>query len=286
MILNCVEWFLKRLPPILFRGALEIYLILKPELKRVALVNLKIAFPDLTELERENIYKLHKKELAQIFVHMIRAPYHDPKWVRENVIFNDQRLVSQYIEEIKTSGGISATAHIGNFEITLHALNQNGVVTHFVTRAFKQKILNDWWQKRRASSGGSAIDRKGAIKGSLRVIQKKESVGILFDQNVTRNFASFVPLFQKNAATTKIIPLLVKKTGASLFFWTVRPEGSKFVVQGKKIDYSDILEDDDFTEKLLIRLHQELESRIKEYPEGWFWFHRRWRTQEFSEKVY
>jgi len=285
-ILNCVEWFLKRLPQFFFRGALEIYLLLKPELKRVAQVNLKIAFPDLTEFERERIYKHHKKELAQIFADMIRAPYHDPKWVKENVVFNDPALVSQYIEEIKVTGGVSATAHIGNFEIILHALNQNGVVTNFVTRAFKQKFLNEWWQKRRASSGGSAIDRKGAIKGSLRAIQNKESVGILFDQNVTRNFASFVPLFGKNAATTKIIPLLLKKTKASLVFWTVRPAESKFIVEGRKIDYHDILEDEEFTEKLLIRLHQELERRIREYPEGWFWFHRRWRTQEFNEKVY
>lgn len=285
-ILNCVEWFLKRPPVFLFRVALEIYLLIKPELKKVALQNLRIAFPNVLEADRLRIYRSHKNELAHIFAHMIRAPYHDPKWVEDNVVFNDQSLVTQYIEEIKTSGGVSATAHIGNFEIILHALNQNGVVTHFVTRAFKQKFLNDWWQKRRTSSGGSAIDRKGAIKGALRVIQKKESVGILFDQNVTRNFASFVPLFDKNAATTKIIPLIVKKTSASLFFWTVKPKGSKFVVEGKKIEYLDLVEDKDFTEKLLIRLHQELERRIREYPEGWFWFHRRWRTQEFNEKVY
>lgn len=285
-ILNCIEWFLKRLPDFIYRFALESYLLLKPELKRVAIVNLKIVFPSLTNDERHRLYIAHKRELVKIFASMIRAPYQDPTWVKENIVFKDPNVVDQYIKELKSSGGVSATAHLGNFECTLHALNQNGIVTHFVTRAFKQKSLNDWWQKRRTSSGGSAIDRKGAIKGALRVIQNKESVGILFDQNVTRNFASFVPLFGKKAATTKIIPLLVKKTKASLFFWTIKPKNSKFIIEGRKIEYADIVDDENFTDKLLLRLHEELERRIREYPEGWFWFHRRWRTQEFDERVY
>lgn len=270
----------------LFKAALELYLLIKPELKRVALINLRVAFPGLTDQERLSLFASHKRELASLFSHMIKAPYQNPEWVRENVVFNDPDLLRSYKQEVQERGGVSATAHLGNFEITLHALNQSGIVTNFVVRPFKQKFLNEWWQKRRASSGGVAIDRSGAIRGALRAIQRKESVGILFDQNVTRNFASFVPLFGKNAATTKIIPLLVKKSGASLVFWTVKPHGSKFMVEGKRIEYGDILNDQDFTEKLLCRLHEELEIRIREYPQGWFWLHRRWRTQEFDERVY
>jgi KDO2-lipid IV(A) lauroyltransferase len=270
----------------MFNATLELYLLIKPELKRVALINLKIAFPELTEKERLSLFVSHKRELARLFADMIKASYQNPEWVRENVIFKDPDLLRSFKQEVQERGGISATAHLGNFEIGLHALNQNGIVTNFVVRPFKQKFLNDWWQKRRASSGGAAIDRRGAIRGALRAIQRKESVGILFDQNVTKNHAAFVPLFGKKAATTKIIPLLVKKSGASLVFWTIKPHGSKFIIDGKRIEYGDILNDNDFTEKLLCRLHEELEKRIREYPQGWFWMHRRWRTQEFDERVY
>lgn len=265
----------------------RLFLVFIPRAENVALKNLAQAFPDLTTIERKEILKKHVKELAIMLSVILKGEHFTKDWHQKYVKFDSSENLKKLADSFGTTGAMILTAHLGNFELLLHSVTLQAARLNFISRALKPKGLQNWWMSQRSKSGSRGIDREGAVKGVLSTLKKKEIVALLFDQNVTRENAAFVPLFGRICATTKIIPLMLKKHNVPLFFVSVKRINDSYQAKLSEIPYGDLLAIDDteeFSVQLLTRLNQELERRIRDYPEGWFWFHRRWKTAPKGEK--
>lgn len=260
----------------------------KPSYKKVAFKNFSIVFPRFSENEKENLLRSHLIELSKVLVDTLRVKEFSKTWIESNVTFTNKDGPIPILDQYKEHGLLLCSAHLGPFESLAQILPLYGLPLNFIARAFKNKKINDWWVEKRSSSGAQYIPRQGAALGMFRVIKKKEVAGIIFDQNVTRDNALFVPLFGVKAATTKIVPYALLKTKAPLFFVSSRRcDDGKIIISMNQVSYLDEIKD--MTEEdaflfILKKLHEKLEEAILDYPEGWFWFHKRWKTRPEGEK--
>ena len=115
-------------------------------------------------------------------------------------------------------------------------------------------------------------------------------MGILFDQNVKRAQAIFVPWFGKLAATTGAVALAAYRLKAPVTVLALVHLGSdryKYIV--RPIDLKTIYESDLDKEQAHKKITEIVSNcyveLIRQYPEQWFWMHRRWRTRPEGEKI-
>lgn len=187
--------------------------------------------------------------------------------------------VKQLLRESPT-GAFFATGHIGNWEFTGTAAVLTDLLVGSVARPLDNPLINDIVNANRERSGQKIWSKRGALTNILRAIRKKESVGILVDQDAGEEGIS-VPFLGRPASTIPALADLAIRTGApiipSALQRTDRPmrfraNFGEFIFPDKSADPK--------TERLRIlnRLNEELSKIIEAAPEQWLWTHRRWKT--------
>ena len=110
-------------------------------------------------------------------------------------------------------------------------------------------------------------------------------MALLFDQNVRLGHAVFVDFFGVKAATTKAVALAALRNGAPLIVSSIAYLGQdRYRLDAVECDLKAILEDNALsTDDKVFRITQiatsHFEKMVREFPEGWFWLHRRWKTR-------
>ena len=161
-----------------------------------------------------------------------------------------------------------------------------GFPLSFVIRNFKSEKIDNWWNARRGKLGNKNINRRGAFRELVRELKRGFDVGILFDQNVKRSHAVFVPWFGKNAATAKSLALAALETEALVVVVSLKTLAiDSYYMDVIECDFSHIYSDETLSrqEKILqitTIVSKHYEKMIQDFPEGWFWMHRRWKTSE------
>ena len=114
-------------------------------------------------------------------------------------------------------------------------------------------------------------------------------VGVLFDQNVTRNRAVFVNWFGIPAATTKAVGMAVLRCRPHVLVAGLISTGhDRYEMHCTELNFDVLCENSSASEEEKIRriteeVVVEYEKLILQYPQGWFWMHRRWKTRPTEE---
>jgi KDO2-lipid IV(A) lauroyltransferase len=261
---------------------------LVPRLKSTIESNLKIAFPGRDRAWCRGLISRHAREMGRLTADIIRLPSIDEQWIRRNVEFWGE---DSYRAAHRERGVLVVTGHLGSFELLGHVVGMLGVPVAAIARRFKSERLNTWWETMRCAGGNSIIDRNGAFKKMIRALQKNVSVAVLFDQNVKRKHAEFVPWFSSLAATTKSLAVACLQTDCPVFIASIKygAEDGKYHVWFEELDIWDIRRDTDISEgdkinRITAEISNAFCARITEFPEGWFWTHRRWKTRPDGEE--
>jgi Kdo2-lipid IVA lauroyltransferase/acyltransferase len=286
--LSFLVWGLNRFP-LPFRQALisaimRLVFALKPSYRRIAFKNLNLVFPNKSLEEKQQIYRASINSFARIFVDLARLYTLDDNWVKTQVEFPNREVYERIKREYPNTGIVFATGHLGSFEVLALCLAIFGHPISFVMRNFNLPRINEWWKNKREVRGNRAIDRSGAVKQVIRDLSNGRDVGILFDQNITRNHAVFVSFFGRLAATTKLVGLAALRASAPVMAISISYLGDdRYRVNALEVDCKDIYQDANLTrdqkvEIITQRVSSEYEKMVLENPEEWFWFHRRWKT--------
>ena len=244
-----------------------------------------MAFPEKDAAWRKRIINENYAALARMFVDFVRLPTLDERWVREHI---ESSFVERYAalhREQQGRGILIATGHLGSFELLAHAAPTFGFPLSFVVRNAKLPNVDAWWRGQREANGNTVISRQGAIKEVIETLQRGRDVGILFDQNVTRNHAVFVDWFGKPAATTKAVALAAIRTGAVMLVASVSyTGGEQYKINIEEFNFDALYKDenksrDDKVLEITAKLAKSYEGMIRRSPHEWFWMHRRWRTR-------
>lgn len=269
----------------LFAGLFRICFATIPRLRTTLQRNLQLAFPDKDAAWRKEIIRKNATEMGRLLADTVRLPSLTPEWGLAHVEIPILEHYRARLQEAPSRGILIATGHLGSFELLGHAIGMRGLPLAAVARKFQSRRFDAWWTGLREARGNKIIDRRGAFKEVVATISRGMSAAILFDQNVTRNHAVFVDWFGVPAATTRSVALAALRTGAPIYIASIRYCGDdRYCVDALECDYSDIYRDESLSSDAKIHLiTQRLADRycemIRNFPEGWFWLHRRWKTR-------
>lgn len=259
-----------------------------PRFRKVALKNLQIVFPEKGYQELERIYKKSLNVLADNIVGYARIPdYNSQKAANEFDFSTFKKDFNEAIKDASGKGVILATAHFGNFELLIQAFAILLRPTAILARSFSLTRFNKWWNRRRELFGNEVFDRKGAYREIESRLRQGQDVAILCDQNVKRNHAIFVDFFGRKVATTKAVALAAIRTNSPIFFGVAcqRDPGHNIAFYKRiNIPHDANLSLDDKITSIMEQIHRSLEEAIRQYPDHWFWIHRRFKTRPLGEE--
>jgi KDO2-lipid IV(A) lauroyltransferase len=271
----------------LFAGLWWLAFLVVPRLRKTALVNLRIAFPERDKAWRRSILRKNIVEMGRLLADTIRLSSLDEAWAKEHVAIP---ALEAYGEALTSSGVLIATGHLGSFELLGHAIGLRGYPLSAVARRFKSRRLDAWWQGLREARGNRIIDRNGAFKEVVKELARGRSAALLIDQNVKIHHAVFVDWFSKPAATTRAFALAALKTRAPVFVAGMIYCGAdRYRVEAVQCDFSELYDDQSLPDaEKIIRITTAFSKiycdMIRQFPEGWFWLHRRWKTRPEGER--
>ncbi|MCB0331320.1 MAG: hypothetical protein KDD70_16735, partial [Bdellovibrionales bacterium] len=265
----------------------EILRVVAKFLKRhrnIAHKNLALVYPESSREEKDRIFVESFCGMGDLIVDVARFPTLDAEWATSHVDCPGFTRLREAKNAEPDRGILLVTGHLGCFELSAYSMPFLYRPISFIVRTFTNPYLDSWWRKRREANGNTVVSREGGYREMVRLLSEGVDVGILFDQNVTRNHSLFVDWFGRPAATTKALSLAALRTEAPLFVVAlIRTGNDHYFYECKECDCTDLYTNKNLSKpeklkQITERLVKEWEGLILKYPECWFWIHRRWKT--------
>ncbi|MFH0924150.1 MAG: lysophospholipid acyltransferase family protein [bacterium] len=242
--------------------------------------NLKMVFgKEKTPDEMYEIAKAAYRTVGRGIIEFLWIPKLNREKIKSYVSY--EGLENLHTALNKNKGILCLAAHFGSWELGPIAHSLYGYPSSFVARPIDNIYLDKWINKYRCKFGNKVIPKKNAIRHILRDIRNKRQVGILIDQNTSPRESVFVKFFNKICSTTPLLAVIALKTGAPVLptFTVPNDKGKHTILIGPeiKLDIKGELERDIIVNTQIFT--KVIEDIIRQYPECWFWMHRRWKTQ-------
>lgn len=245
--------------------------------RRVTMDNLRHAFPEKDPTELEQIAHRAYQNFVKMTIEYIRFPDLTPQKVLELVHFPDPSLLEWARSNGK--GVVLVGGHFGNWEIMGAAIRALGYPEAFLVGEQHNKRVDDLMNRYRQRMGVEIIHMGAAVRGVIKALREAKFVALLSDQDAGKN-GVFVTFFGRPASTPKGPAVFSLKTGAPILFGSaVRWRNTHHRVY---LDLATPGGEAELSEDNIQRATQAytslLEKYVREYPDHWFWMHRRWKT--------
>jgi len=280
LIASFVLWSLAYAPPGLARVYGKLVDLALPRLRRVAMRNLELAYPDKTPAERKAIVDEVFRSIARLLYAFARFPRINRENISQWIRYEG---LEHYLEAKKRGHGVLfATAHLGNWELSAFA---HGLMTepmNVVIRPLDNPAADRLVEQRRQLSGNRLIEKWDGARAILRALHQNEAVGILIDQNTSLQEGVFVNFFGTPACANTAFAKIAHRTGAAVI-----PGFALWLENEKRyvLRFYPAVEITGDAAQDSQRLHAILEQVIREFPGQWLWIHRRWKTRPPGEKL-
>jgi KDO2-lipid IV(A) lauroyltransferase len=254
-------------------------------LRRVAAWNLRLAWPDLDEASRRQIVRGVFSNLGRLLAEFCQMPKLRPNTISRVVIYDGFENFAAAVQQGR--GTLFLTAHFGAWELCPYAHALYGHPLKFVVRPIDNPLIDGLVNHYRTLSGNEIIEKRNALKEILTTLKRGGAVGILIDQNTTRDAGVFVPFFGIPACTTTSLVTVALRADAAIvpgvLIWDHRlgKHRLRFEPPLELTRSGNPKQDVVDNTALCNRL---LEGLVRKYPDQWLWVHRRWKTRPEGEK--
>jgi KDO2-lipid IV(A) lauroyltransferase len=274
-------WLLHWLPlPVLGRfgeavGSL-MYLAI-PKRRKIALTNLRLCMPELSERERASIAHRHFRVYARSILERSLLWWASPE--RLHRLIRVEPAVPQ--AEMESGPTILLCPHFVGLDMAGFA---SRVIPLSTIYAPQKNVTFDRLLRRGRERFGPVrlITRKEGIKPILRALRDGYPYFMLPDMDFGEKDSAFVPFFGIEAATLTALARLAATTGAKVIpvIATYLPN-----YQGWRVVYYPTWEDfpgDDILAATR-RMNAFIEDRVREAPAEYLWTHKRFKTRPPGE---
>jgi len=268
------------------RGMGRIAYSLPGRLRRTGEINLRIAFPELSEAERRRLLKGCFDTLGRLLGEFSQFRRATAETLRKLIEYDPVGLAHLRAAEQDHRGVIFLTGHLGAWEMLSFGWSALEYPISFLVRPIDNPRIESMIESVRTRFGNRAIDKKNAAREALRVLKAGGTLGILSDLNTQPHEGVFVPFFGRLACTTAGIATLALKTDAlvipTVAVWDA--EKRRYFFHGdpplELIRTGDKHKD---LELNTARFAAAMEKLIRQYPDQWMWIHKRWKTRPPGE---
>ena len=246
---------------------------------RRAQEHLALAFGDeKNEKELQRIAREVFHILAMNFIDTIRLKVMTEEKIKRVCIpHNMDWLLNEYN---KGRGIIALSGHVGCWEMMGVYLAAIGLKVSAIARKLYDTRLEELMLDSRESGGMNVISRGENTRQIIRAFKRGHLVGMLVDQNINNVKGEFVDFFGRPAYTPVAPAFLSLRYGVPLVpLFTYRDvTHHHHICAGKPIVIEPTGDMEKDVRLLTDACARVTEEFIREHPEQWVWFHRRWKT--------
>ncbi len=255
---------------VIFGGwLLKVTLPIIPKFRRRIQENLKIVYPEITNVEMRTFISKNAEMIGRSFVElMFNAEFHNEMG---RFIYNDDDLDPIIEAKKKDRPVIIVSGHIGSWEGVRAVLKKNNLTTG----ALYQKNHNRFYENlhlKAIKHGGEPIFQVSptGTKNMISFIKNGGIVALMIDQAVKDG--KYMNFLGRPAKTSISIANIALKYQALLVpAYGIRNNDNRILVRFEKPIK--------LTKATTIThlLNRSLERKIIEHPTQWYWPHRRWK---------
>ena len=266
----------------LFLGrSIGLILYLIPLRKKVARINIDIAFKEKSEIQKKWILLNCNKHYGMVLSDFLSQQSINKNNLDEYFVFNEEDIENLR----KSNGGCILSAHIGNWEMVLPAMGLNKIKMDTVVMRQKNKSANDFYLTLRSFDNISLIYKDGALKKLYKSIMEGHMIGLASDQNARKSGLK-INFFGEPASFPKGAGKFHYKTSCRLFIvYCILRSDFKYHVYIKEIKLNrENNSEDEIINEIINVYANDLSLKIKQHPEQYFWFHKKWNKMIYKNE--
>lgn len=253
------------------------------ERRRVADINLRLCFPEMSEAERAALVKRTFQSFARSFIERSLL-----WWASAERIQGYIRVEGlEHYTHAQAQGQVILLApHFVALDVGGSWLIQHVDLVSVYSNQ-KNKLFHEMLLRGRSRFGNQKLyARQQGLRPVIKAMREQRPFYYLPDQDLSIKDGVFVPFFGVPAATLTTVPRLAEMTGAK-----VVPCISKMLPggQGYEVRFYPAWEDYPTGDAIADtrRMNAFIEDRVREMPEQYFWLHKRFKTRpEGEERFY
>jgi Kdo2-lipid IVA lauroyltransferase/acyltransferase len=259
-------------------------LLLTPRLAGVGDLNLRLAFPEKSAAERQQILRKLYRNLGWLLAEFCQMPRYTPETTRSFIRYEGLEHYLAARDEGK--GVLILTGHLGAWELSSFYHSLMGYPMSIVIRRLDNPLVDSLVNHIRCLHGNQVLHKDDFARGLLASMRRGETVGILMDTNMTPPQGSFVDFFGHPACTGSGLARIAMKTGARVLpgflLWQEATQqyvlrfGAPLCLAASGDVEADVLANTALFTKVI-------EDYVRQYPDQWLWVHRRWKTRPQGE---
>jgi KDO2-lipid IV(A) lauroyltransferase len=259
--------------------------MIRTPLRRAAVFNLTLAFPDWTDEQRKETIRRMIQQIGWMAAEFARFPMYVRGHIERVVVIDGAENFE--LARQRGNGVLFLTGHMSAWELAPFAHALYGHPLHFLVRPIKNRRVDELINRYRCLSGNRPIEKNKSARMILKVLGDGGTVGILSDHNTTAEEGVFVDFFGIPASTTSGLARIALRTDAAVVpgflswdygrkIYRLRFEpGIELVRTGD--EEADVREN-------TARFTRVIENYIRQHPDQWLWVHKRWKTRPPEQK--
>src|ERR1700683_2921160 len=254
-------------------------------LRRAAMFNLALAFPDWSEAQRKSVIRRMIQQIGWMAAEFSQFP----RYTRFNI---EKIVVLDGFENFDAArrrgkGVLFLTGHMSAWELAPFAHALYGHPLHFLVRPIANRRVDALVNRYRCLSGNQPIEKNKSARSILRILADAGTVGILSDHNTILEESVFVDFFGIPASTTSGLARIALRTDAAVVpgFLSWDSARRKYHLGFEPaIEVARTGDEEEEVRENTAGFTQTIEDYVRAYPDQWLWVHKRWKTRPPGEK--
>lgn len=251
------------------------------ERREVALINLRLCFPQMSVVQREKLVRDHFKMFARGLLERTILWWSSAE--RINSLIRVEGV--EHFEAIKDKPSILLTPHFVGMDVGGQWIAQHTDTVCMYARQ-KNVYLTELLLKKRARFRHQRLfSRQQGLRPILKGMREGQPFIYPPDQDQGVKDGAFISFFGVSAATMTSLPRIAQMTHAKVVpsITRVLPGNAGYVLTFYPAWENYPSGDDEADAR---RMNEFIEQRILEMPEQYFWLHKRFKTRPEGEKSF
>ncbi len=249
-----------------------------PGRRKIALENLRRAFPDSTEADRDGIARGAFRNYGITFIELLWAPNLTGASFDRLISAEHKHLINDL--HAKGRGLVILSAHFGNWELTALSLTHlSGLPLSVIVQAQNNELADRIISAHRSLFGNTIIPRGVGIRGILKTLDQGGIVFLAADQSGPKE-GVFVQFFGRLVATPQGPAVFALRGRVPILMaFLLRTQAGTYEMFLEPVPMDDLEGNTDANVAELTQRHAAiLEREIRAHPDQWLWMHRRWKN--------
>jgi KDO2-lipid IV(A) lauroyltransferase len=258
---------------------------LRPPLRRAAMFNLGLAFPDWSGAKRKRVIRGMIQQIGWMAAEFSQFPKYTRANIQKIVVLDGYENFDAARRRGK--GVLFLTGHMSAWELAPFAHALYGHPLHFLVRPIANRRVDALINRYRCLSGNQPIEKNKSARSILKILADGGTVGILSDHNTVIEESVFVDFFGIPASTTSGLARIALRTDAAVVpgFLSWDSARRKYRLRFEPaIELARTGDEEKDVRENTARFTRAIEDYVRVYPEQWLWVHKRWKTRPSGEK--